>query len=590
VSDYLYASSFGFSIPAGSTILGVEADIERRRTGGATGQARDSIVRLVDDTGTIVGTNDAYTASNWPTTEAWACDAPGCYGGAADLWGTTLSAAEVNDPDFGLVLAVTGSIAGTDRIAEVDRMELRIYYQGPGGAIESVSAYHGALTNGPQRVPGKVGQALDFFPNGADTNAYVDVGDPGSGALDFGSGDITMSAWVNVRSHVSQGSCCNFILGKYSAASGAAPGYGLFFASDGLPQVSMHDGTNDGNQIGTTNIIGTGWHHIVGVRSGTTVTLYVDSVVEDSGSVPGLGSTSNADPLLIGTTVNADERNINGAVDDVRIYNRALSAAEVKTIYNEGVGTVIGKSQANKVSNGLVGYWSFNGPDFTDKVYDRSGQGNHGYVYGGATSTMKAPGRVGQGLVLNGVNQFQQGGENQWVDIVADGFAYDLDRKTVTAWIKPRTTGYTGFAEIFTVINTNNAIGGWQFLLCDDDATECPSTPNTLYFYQYFDGDNGGWYASANAIKLNEWNHVAVTYDRTSTSNDPTFYVNGQIVATNESATPTGSAAQTVGQYIMIGQKADEFSDTFDGTLDEVRVYDRVLSPAEIKQLYNLGR
>jgi hypothetical protein len=55
-------------------------------------------------------------------------------------------------------------------------------------------------------------------------------------------------------------------------------------------------------------------------------------------------------------------------------------------------------------ASGLVGYWSFNNLDVTDKVYDRSGQGNNAYFEGGATSTAKVPGRLGQGVRFDGVN------------------------------------------------------------------------------------------------------------------------------------------------------------------------------------------
>jgi hypothetical protein len=54
-------------------------------------------------------------------------------------------------------------------------------------------------------------------------------------------------------------------------------------------------------------------------------------------------------------------------------------------------------------ASGLVGYWSFNNLDVTDKVYDRSGQGNNAYFEGGATSTAKVSGRLGQGVRFDGL-------------------------------------------------------------------------------------------------------------------------------------------------------------------------------------------
>src|SRR3989344_4561342 len=61
-------------------------------------------------------------------------------------------------------------------------------------------------------------------------------------------------------------------------------------------------------------------------------------------------------------------------------------------------------SRPSTLNSGLVGYWTFDGADVTDKVYDKSGQGNHGYFYGGATTTAKVKGKIGQALKFDGVD------------------------------------------------------------------------------------------------------------------------------------------------------------------------------------------
>ena len=59
------------------------------------------------------------------------------------------------------------------------------------------------------------------------------------------------------------------------------------------------------------------------------------------------------------------------------------------------------------VNQGLVGWWTFDGPDMTGgTVWDRSGQGNHGSAIGMATSTMYAAGKIGQALKFDGVDDF----------------------------------------------------------------------------------------------------------------------------------------------------------------------------------------
>lgn len=124
-SHYLKFTGFGFSIPLGVTIEGVALSLERRRgTGVAT--IRDKVVRLVVG-GTVVGDNKADTGTDWP-----ASDAAAGYGGAADTWGLSPTAAQVNANDFGFVVQArnpAGGGAGSIN-AEVDHGTLSVTYSG----------------------------------------------------------------------------------------------------------------------------------------------------------------------------------------------------------------------------------------------------------------------------------------------------------------------------------------------------------------------------------------------------------------------------------------------------------------------------
>ncbi|OGY31211.1 MAG: hypothetical protein A3C02_04825 [Candidatus Andersenbacteria bacterium RIFCSPHIGHO2_02_FULL_45_11] len=106
-SACLKATNFGFSIPDGATIDGVEVGIERSSTkSSGTEYTRDVSTYLVKG-GVPSGDNKGDTATNWPTTEASAT-----YGGAADMWGTTLTPANVNATDFGATLNVDTKAVG----------------------------------------------------------------------------------------------------------------------------------------------------------------------------------------------------------------------------------------------------------------------------------------------------------------------------------------------------------------------------------------------------------------------------------------------------------------------------------------------
>jgi len=118
--------------------------------------------------------------------------------------------------------------------------------------------------------------------------------------------------------------------------------------------------------------------------------VYVDGRFEAKASyTDGIGL--NNEPLLIGWDDDRFEstRRFNGLIDEVEIFNRALTATEIKAIYDAGSAGKI------KPASGPVGRWSGDG-NANDSV-----DGNHGTLAGGATF---APGMVGQAFSFDGVD------------------------------------------------------------------------------------------------------------------------------------------------------------------------------------------
>ena len=92
----------------------------------------------------------------------------------------------------------------------------------------------------------------------------------------------------------------------------------------------------------------------------------------------------------------------NGSIDEVRVYNRALSADEIKRLYRIGAMLHVNTGALganNSLQNGLVGYWSFNNPDMAGNIaYDRSNSTTtiqNGTLTNGPTRTI---GKLGQAL------------------------------------------------------------------------------------------------------------------------------------------------------------------------------------------------
>jgi hypothetical protein len=123
-SGLLKLQGFGFSIPLTATILGVVVEMECRC---GAGSAQTRTLQLLDASGALFGSNKA-TVQAWPATDGIIS-----YGGSSDLWAATLTPAVVNDPDFGVGLAVDATSANTD--IYVDFVRMFVYYRDPAGLI-----------------------------------------------------------------------------------------------------------------------------------------------------------------------------------------------------------------------------------------------------------------------------------------------------------------------------------------------------------------------------------------------------------------------------------------------------------------------
>ena len=77
------------------------------------------------------------------------------------------------------------------------------------------------------------------------------------------------------------------------------------------------------------------WYHVAGVRNGNTVSVYVNDVQGTNGSAT-FGTVSTGGNEKTGVLANDDSLPFNGLIDDVRVYNRILSATEIKRLYNMG--------------------------------------------------------------------------------------------------------------------------------------------------------------------------------------------------------------------------------------------------------------
>ncbi|UAY52835.1 hypothetical protein [Ferruginibacter albus] len=120
-SHYLQATNYGFTIPTEATIKGITVTVGRFGSSSSSGII-DNSIKLIK-AGSIVGSSLAST-STWSTSEAVAT-----YGGATNLWGNTLTPADINSSNFGVALSVKTN-SSSNRTASVDYMTIAVTYSG----------------------------------------------------------------------------------------------------------------------------------------------------------------------------------------------------------------------------------------------------------------------------------------------------------------------------------------------------------------------------------------------------------------------------------------------------------------------------
>lgn len=187
-------------------------------------------------------------------------------------------------------------------------------------ADSSGLGHNGKLKGDPNWVDGITGGALVFDGDGD----YVDMGkDP---AFDI-KNQITVSVWVKVNAFdedwqnvISKGDRAWRLQRNWNKNT-------LEFACSGL----VVQGSDWGPVYGNTDVNDGHWHHVVGVYDQQNICLYIDGSLDASAAASG-SIRINDEPVYIGENSQIPNRFWNGMIDDVRIYNYALSAEEVSEI------------------------------------------------------------------------------------------------------------------------------------------------------------------------------------------------------------------------------------------------------------------
>jgi len=397
-------------------------------------------------------------------------------------------------------------------------------------------------------------EGATYLANGKLSGAYSFDGGDGItvGDIDIVN-EITVSAWIYPTEHVDWAKV--FIktwatnVDPYSIFELTTYSTGTYFNVTNASNSSQRASTG-GQPLGT-------WTHLVGTYDGSNIKLYVDGVLKDTTAQTGLIKTNDQD-VYIGYNHFYVPQSFKGRIDEVGLWNKALTQSEITNLYNSGDGLTYGADgPVNEPFGGnvdlptdLVSYWKLDG-----NPVDEAGI-NNGTVIG-ATSTDS--GKIDKAYIFDGNDGIGVGELNIGTSI------------TVAAWVYPTTLVAHG--KVF--------YKAWAGGVDPYSVVVMTATTDNTYFAISNSSGVGVNSQLGSALTLNTWTHLVGTYDGSNVR----FYVNGHLEDTNAQ---TGTLKVNTEDY-YIGMNNLYVPQSFIGRIDEVGVWEKALTQTEITALYNSG-
>jgi hypothetical protein len=328
------------------------------------------------------------------------------------------------------------------------------------------------------------------------------------------------------------------------------------------------------------------WNHVAvtwdGNADGTNCNIYINGVLSGTTIVAGSG-VSGSDAginFVIGNRDIAD-RGFAGGIEEVAVWSRILSNSEILAFRIPGSTptptpspsvspsstrslTPTPSASPSSISNGPVAYWKFD---------EGSGTTVEDYTIYGNTATLVNTPVWGVGQIGNALNFSKN---TAVVTANGDGVLANLHASgmSLACWIYPRSSGAGSAGRI---VDKDNSLGGWFF-----------SMKNTSQLQ--FVGDE---FATATmvvvstiSLTLNAWSHVAVTWDGNPNGTNCKIYINGVLSGTTITA-GSGNPDSDIGVPFCIGNRTQDNARGFDGYIDEMYVYNKVIPQTQVQSVMN---
>ena len=402
--------------------------------------------------------------------------------------------------------------------------------------------------------------AVEFL----DSNSFIATSFPGIG----GGNPRTVAFWVRTIDEsaffVSWGA--NVTAQKWHIRANGASGV-------------MRTEYAGGQNFATTSMIDGEWHHVAsvfpdGATDGEEILHYIDGVLDPraGGDNQPIDTAIPTDPVLdwtnfdgeaaysvhIGGRMNANFNSmLAGSIADVAIWNRGLSQEELLGLVSNplpGADPLPPPAGGGGINtDGLVAYWGFDG-DLSDSVgsYDGTAQGPVGFVDG-------------------------QAGFGQAISLDGSGFVEILDSSELDF-----AGGSMSISGWFTVGAFDKS---WQALIAKGEQSAYRVARRGGGAAVAYAGGVGEGADDAPAVDDGGWHHFVAISDASAADFGTAIYIDGVMYGVQ--ATAPALEAETTNLYI--GENPEALNRQWIGSIDDIGIWDRVLSSDEVSALYNGG-
>lgn len=502
----------------------------------------ESVIQAAHDSGRDVYAWTVNDSAKMQTLIDWNVDGI-CSDNAVMVWQATTGGFERPDYDFlrPLCGGLTMNWSFDDGLANPSATEAADTVHGL-GAVLSSSMGNGAWV-GPSEA--KLGGALRF--SGGEDIATVGA----SPETTIQTRAVSISTWVKLDELPSQIGAP--FAGIYDSV---ADGYVLYLdKSSGELRMKVTAGAAERPGIPQTMLEKDSWHHVVGVYDGGTVSarIYLDGELVDVHVNPALATVPAAQSASFGNAGSLDSP-FRGMVDETAVWDRPLSEAEVRFLYNQGAGRPV------KEQNAVIGSLTPIVHLPLDRHVRNVGSGGNdldGLLVDGSLGTSSyVAGKVEKALKLDNPDRTTGG------DVVS--IPYEItDIGTVSLWINP-----TDWYNYQTIFDNSVDANDWEMWIYDS---------GVLRFRVEADS-----YASCDLNNLGapgDWFHLAATWVRDGSGVALSLFVNGELRETD-----IGSWVDPGDTFFLAGGNTG--NDHGKTTFDDLRIYDTLLTSDEIWALY----